>query len=139
MKKVLVIDDTPEIRMIIEETLDMFGFKTVLAEDGETGIAAAREHLPDLIICDVNMPKLDGFGTLAKLREHESTATIPFMFLTGAVERPNVRRGMEMGADDYLTKPLRPPNCSPPSTRASKRSRRWSANRRRSWTNCAAR
>jgi signal transduction histidine kinase len=108
MKKVLVIDDTAEIRMIIEETLDMFGFKTVLAEDGETGILAAREHLPDLIICDVNMPKLDGFGTLAKLREHESTATIPFMFLTGAVERPNVRRGMEMGADDYLTKPFTP-------------------------------
>jgi two-component system sensor histidine kinase/response regulator len=108
MKKVLVIDDTPEIRMIIEETLNMFGFETLLAEDGEHGVALAREHLPDLIICDVQMPKLDGFGTLAQLREHESTATIPFMFLTGQVERPNVRRGMEMGADDYLTKPFTP-------------------------------
>jgi two-component system sensor histidine kinase/response regulator len=108
MKKVLVIDDTPEIRMIIEETLNMFGFETILAEDGEKGITLAQEHLPDLIICDVNMPKLDGFGTLAQLRAHESTATIPFMFLTGAVERPNVRRGMEMGADDYLTKPFTP-------------------------------
>lgn len=86
----------------------MFGFETVLAEDGENGIALARQHLPDLIICDVNMPKLDGFGTLAQLRETETTATIPFMFLTGAVERPNVRRGMEMGADDYLTKPFTP-------------------------------
>jgi len=108
MKKVLVIDDTPEIRMIIEETLNMFGFETVLAEDGERGIVLARKHLPDLIICDVNMPKLDGFGTLTQLREHESTATIPFMFLSGAVERPNVRRGMELGADDYITKPFTP-------------------------------
>jgi len=108
MKKVLVIDDTPEIRMIIDETLNMFGFFTLMAEDGESGIAIAREHLPDLIICDVNMPKLDGFGTLARLREDERTAGIPFMFLSGAVERPNVRRGMEMGADDYLTKPFTP-------------------------------
>jgi len=86
----------------------MFGFDTVLAEDGESGVLMAREHLPDLIICDVQMPKLDGFGTLAQLRAHESTATIPFMFLTGQVERPNMRRGMEMGADDYLTKPFTP-------------------------------
>ena len=108
MKKVLVIDDTPEIRMIIEETLNMFGFSTLMAEDGESGVELAKKHLPDLIICDVHMPKLDGFGTLAKLHEDESTAGIPFMFLSGAVERPNVRRGMEMGADDYLTKPFTP-------------------------------
>lgn len=108
MKKVLVIDDTPEIRMIIDETLNMFGFATVMAEDGESGVALARKHLPDLIICDVHMPRLDGFGTLAKLREDERTAAIPFMFLSGAVERPTVRRGMEMGADDYLTKPFTP-------------------------------
>src|SRR5688572_11554293 len=108
MKKVLVIDDSPEIRLIIEETLSMFGFATISAEDGETGVELAREHLPDLIICDVNMPKLDGFDTLTRLRENENTATIPFMFLSGAVERPNVRRGMELGADDYLTKPFTP-------------------------------
>src|ERR1051325_8032842 len=108
MKKFLVIDDPPEIRMIIDETLNMFGFSTLMAEDGETGISLAKEHLPQLIICDVNMPKLDGFATLAQLREDERTAGIPFMFLSGAVERPNVRRGMEMGADDYLTKPFTP-------------------------------
>ena len=108
MKKVLVIDDTPEIRMIIEETLNMFGFSTVMAEDGESGVDLAKKHLPDLIICDVHMPKLDGFGTLAKIRDDEQTAGIPFMFLSGAVERPTVRRGMEMGADDYLTKPFTP-------------------------------
>ena len=108
MKKVLVIDDSADIRLIIGETLDMFGFQPLMAEDGERGVAMALEHLPDLIICDVHMPKLDGFGTLEQLRQNESTATIPFMFLSGAVERPNVRRGMEMGADDYLTKPFTP-------------------------------
>ncbi len=108
MKKVLVIDDSPDIRFIIEETLGMFGFATVTAEDGETGVAAALQEMPDLIICDVNMPKMDGFETLTKLREVESTASIPFMFLSGAVDRPQIRRGMEMGADDYLTKPFTP-------------------------------
>ena len=108
MKKVLVIDDTPEIRMVIEETLNMFGFNTLLAEDGQSGIEMARNHLPDLIICDVNMPRLDGFGTLTQLRQDERMATVPFIFLSGATERPNVRRGMELGADDYLTKPFTP-------------------------------
>ncbi|HMJ88597.1 MAG TPA: hybrid sensor histidine kinase/response regulator [Candidatus Acidoferrum sp.] len=108
MKKVLVIDDSPEIRLIIEETLGMFGFSTVSAEDGETGVSLARRESPDLIICDVNMPKMDGFETLTKLREVEATASIPFMFLSGAVDRPQIRRGMEMGADDYLTKPFTP-------------------------------
>ena len=108
MKKVLVIDDSADIRMIIGETLEMFGFAPLMAEDGESGVVMAKEHLPDLIICDVNMPKLDGFGTLEQLRANESTATIPFMFLSGAVERLSVRRGMEMGADDYLTKPFTP-------------------------------
>jgi two-component system, sensor histidine kinase and response regulator len=108
MKKVLVIDDSPEIRMIIEETLGMFGFATLSAEDGERGVDLARTELPDLIICDVQMPKMNGFETFAKLRENEATAAIPFMFLSGAVDRPQVRRGMEMGADDYLTKPFTP-------------------------------
>jgi CheY-like chemotaxis protein len=108
MKKVLVIDDSTEIRMIIEETLGMFGFATISAEDGERGVALARSEKPDLIICDVNMPKMDGFATFTRLRESELTAVIPFMFLSGAVDRPQIRRGMEMGADDYLTKPFTP-------------------------------
>lgn len=108
MKKVLIIEDTLEVRMIIEETLEFFGFSTLSAEDGEHGIALAQQHLPDLIICDVNMPKLDGYGTLAKLRATDSTAMIPFIFLSGVVDRPYIRRGMEMGADDYLTKPFMP-------------------------------
>src|SRR6185503_2409286 len=103
-RTVLAIDDSAEIRLIIQETLNFFGFKTLIAEDGQTGIKMAQEHLPDLIICDINMPKLDGYDTLKAMREQESTAMIPFMFLSGATDRVTVRKGMELGADDYLTK-----------------------------------
>src|SRR5229473_855110 len=106
MKKVLVIDDTPEIPMIIAESLNLYGFTTLAAEDGVTGIQIAREQVPDLIICDINMPKLDGYATLTAIRQDETTSTIPFIFLSGATEKISVRRGMEMGADDYLTKPF---------------------------------
>jgi signal transduction histidine kinase len=108
MKQVLAIDDSQEIRLIINETLNLFGFHTLIAEDGVTGIKMAREHLPDLIICDINMPNLDGYGTLKAMREHEATATIPFIFLSGATDRITIRKGMELGADDYLTKPFSP-------------------------------
>lgn len=107
-RRVLAIDDSPEIRMIISETLDLFGFEAVVAEDGDRGIQLSREHAPDLIICDINMPGLDGYGTLKAMREHPSTATIPFVFLSGSVDRVAVRKGMELGADDYLTKPFTP-------------------------------
>jgi two-component system sensor histidine kinase/response regulator len=105
-KRVLVIDDTQEIRMIITESLNIYGFETLSAEDGETGIKVAQELLPNLIICDINMPKMDGYETLKAIRHYEPTSTIPFIFLSGAAERPNVRKGMELGADDYLTKPF---------------------------------
>ena len=105
-KKVLVIDDTADIRMIIAESLNIHGFTTLTAEDGMSGIQMAKEQLPDLIICDINMPNLDGYGTLTALRENETTATIPFIFLSGASDKLNMRRGMELGADDYLTKPF---------------------------------
>lgn len=105
-KKVLVIDDTPEIRMIIAETLNVYGFCPLVAEDGVTGIQTALEQCPDLIICDINMPKLDGYATLTAIRQNALTATIPFIFLSGASDKINMRRGMELGADDYLTKPF---------------------------------
>lgn len=92
--------------MIITESLKIYGFNTLAAEDGMSGIKVANEQFPDLIICDINMPKLDGYGTLTALRENEATATIPFIFLSGATDKLNVRRGMELGADDYLTKPF---------------------------------
>ena len=106
MKKVLVIDDTPEIPMIIAESLNLYGFTTLAAGDGVTGIQIAREQVPDLIICDINMPKLDGYATLTAMRQDETTSTIPFIFLSGATEKISVRRGMDLGADDYLTKPF---------------------------------
>ena len=108
MHTILAIDDSPEIRLIINETLNLFGFKTLVAEDGSTGIMLAQEHLPDLIICDINMPKLDGYATLKAMREHEATAMIPFVFLSGVTDRITMRKGMELGADDYLTKPFSP-------------------------------
>src|SRR2546430_5444934 len=104
--KVLVIDDTAEIRMIISESLKIYGFTTLAAEDGVSGVEMAREHAPDLIICDINMPNMDGYEALTAIRSNDATATTPFIFLSGAVEKPNVRKGMEMGADDYLTKPF---------------------------------
>jgi two-component system, sensor histidine kinase and response regulator len=105
-KKVLVIDDTEEIRIIISESLHLYGFTALVAEDGASGIQMARKHSPDLIICDINMPNMDGYATLTALREEDTTATIPFVFLSGASDKINMRRGMELGADDYLTKPF---------------------------------
>jgi two-component system, sensor histidine kinase and response regulator len=106
MKKVLVIDDSADIRNIIAESLNLYGFSTAVAADGESGITLAREAIPDLVICDINMPNVDGYATLSALREDDRTATIPFIFLTGATDKLNMRKGMEMGADDYLTKPF---------------------------------
>jgi signal transduction histidine kinase len=107
-KTVMIIDDSADIRMIINESLSLYGFSTLMAEDGVTGLKQAAEHLPDLIICDINMPNMDGYQTLKAMREQESTATIPFIFLSGATDRITVRKGMELGADDYLTKPFSP-------------------------------
>lgn len=105
-KKVLIIDDTEEIRMLISESLKIYGFQTIVAADGEQGIRTAKQELPDLIICDIRMPKVDGYATLTSLRDEEATSTIPFIFLSGAAEKIDMRRGMELGADDYLTKPF---------------------------------
>lgn len=106
--RVLVIDDSPEICLVIEETLNLSGFHALVAQSGESGIAIAREQLPDLIICDVRMPGMDGCETLKALRADAATAAIPFVFLSGATDRVSMRKGMELGADDYLTKPFSP-------------------------------
>jgi CheY-like chemotaxis protein len=84
----------------------MNDFHVVEAENGLEGVEVAQRQLPDLILCDVHMPELDGFGALARLRNTASTAAIPFIFLTGLSEKPLMRQGMELGADDYLTKPF---------------------------------
>ena len=106
MKKILVIEDEQVIRENILKLLKAEGFEVTGAENGAQGLSAAVSNLPDVIICDVMMPELDGYGVLAALRSHPVTATVPFVFLTGKAERSEVRQGMELGADDYLTKPF---------------------------------
>ncbi len=106
MKKILVIEDEPAVRANILELLELEDFYGIGAENGLIGIVWALEHLPDLIICDVMMPELDGYGVLTTLREEPLTATIPFIFLTAKADKSDLRQGMELGADDYLTKPF---------------------------------
>lgn len=106
MKKILVIEDTPAMRDLIVDTLATQSYECVSADDGLAGVEAARRHHPDLVICDIHMPRMDGYGVLEAIRSEASMSTMPFIFLTGAAERVNIRRGMELGADDYLTKPF---------------------------------
>lgn len=106
MIKILVIEDEELIRISTMDLLIAEGFEVLNAENGKIGVQIAREHHPDLIICDVLMPELDGHGVLKTLRQDQKTATIPFIFLTALADKVEWRRGMELGADDYLTKPF---------------------------------
>ncbi|HYT58571.1 MAG TPA: response regulator transcription factor [Haliangiales bacterium] len=106
MKKILLIEDQPVMRRNIQTILEMEGFDVIAAENGGKGVAAAKSAPPDLILCDVMMPELDGYGVLTALREDEKTATIPFIFLTARGEKTDLRTGMSLGADDYLAKPV---------------------------------
>ncbi|PPS46023.1 response regulator transcription factor [Chroococcidiopsis sp. TS-821] len=106
MKKILVIEDEADVRANIIELLEAEDFHVVGAENGFFGALWAQEYLPDLIICDVRMPELNGYDVLTALRQDVATATIPFIFLTANADRSDMRRGMELGADDYLTKPF---------------------------------
>jgi two-component system, sensor histidine kinase and response regulator len=104
---ILVIEDDSAIQEAIVDILEMQGFQVLSAGDGLAGVAAAREQRPDLIICDIMMPFLDGYGVLARLRQYPQTATIPFIFLTARTTQSDFRQGMQLGADDYLAKPFR--------------------------------
>ncbi|MGV3773179.1 MAG: hybrid sensor histidine kinase/response regulator [Verrucomicrobiales bacterium] len=106
MKRILVIEDRKEVREMIAQALKVKGWQPLSASDGEQGLMMATEHLPDLVLCDVEMPKLGGFEVLERLRAHAATTAIPFIFMTGRAERPQVRQGMTLGADDYLAKPF---------------------------------
>jgi CheY-like chemotaxis protein len=106
MSKVLIIDDHPEIRENISEILELAGYETLIAVNGKEGVDKAIHDLPDLIICDIMMPELDGYGVLHLLRKNQSTQHTPFIFLTAKAERSDYRKGMEMGADDFITKPF---------------------------------
>jgi CheY-like chemotaxis protein len=106
MRRLLVIDDHDDIRDNIAEILNLAGYDALTAENGKRGVEIALKEKPDLIICDIMMPELDGFGVLHLLRKNASTENIPFIFLTAKTERGDYRKGMEMGADDYITKPF---------------------------------
>lgn len=103
--KILVIEDDSRTRDIYMDCLNSEGYCTIGAEDGLEGITKAQKYLPDLVICDIAMPKLDGYGVLKSLRQNPLTAITSFIFLTASVNKTDLRKGMESGADDYLTKP----------------------------------
>jgi len=106
MKKILVIEDQEEVRENICEILELTGYEVRSAENGKRGCESAVQWTPDLILCDVMMPELDGFGVLKILRKRPDTQTIPLVFLTAKVEPADLRKGMGLGADDYLMKPF---------------------------------
>jgi signal transduction histidine kinase len=106
MKKILVIEDEQVVRLNILKMLRSEGFEVLAAENGAVGVELAQSHLPDLVICDILMPELDGYGVLTALRQNSVTASVPFIFLTARAEHSDLRLGMNLGADDYLTKPF---------------------------------
>ncbi|MEP7257363.1 MAG: response regulator, partial [Flavitalea sp.] len=105
-QSVLVIDDNTDIRENIAEILQLAGYITFTAENGKLGVEMAIREKPSVIVCDIMMPELDGYGVLHLLRRNAVTQNIPFIFLTAKTERSDFRKGMEMGGDDYITKPF---------------------------------
>ncbi len=106
MKTILLIEDNFEVRENTAEILELSNYKVITAENGKIGVELAKLNKPDLIICDIMMPELDGYGVLHLLSKKEETASIPFIFLTAKTEKADFRKGMNLGADDYITKPF---------------------------------
>ncbi len=106
MKMILLIEDSPDIRETTAELLEIAGYKVITAENGKVGVDLANSSKPDLVICDIMMPILDGYGVLHIFNQNPELQNIPFIFLTAKTERNDLRKGMEMGADDFLTKPF---------------------------------
>src|SRR5690606_13640500 len=106
MKKILLIEDNSEVRENTGEILSLAHYHVVTAPNGKAGVELAQKENPDLIICDIMMPELDGYGVLHILSKNPATARIPFIFLTAKTEKSDIRKGMTLGADDYLTKPF---------------------------------
>jgi CheY-like chemotaxis protein/CRP-like cAMP-binding protein len=106
MKKIVLIEDNQEVRENTAEILDLAGYQVFTANNGKRGVELVQSENPDLIICDIMMPELDGYGVLHILSKKPETASIPFIFLTAKAEKTDIRKGMTLGADDYLTKPF---------------------------------
>lgn len=107
MKKILVIEDEEFVRETISDMLEIEGYIPILANNGEAGLDCLREASPDLILCDINMPVMDGYEVLERLKSTENLSNIPFIFLTAKASNDDMRRGMELGADDYIFKPFK--------------------------------
>src|SRR6185312_1287633 len=106
MKTVLLIEDNTDIRENLAEILELSNYKVFMAVDGKEGVAIALKNHPDIVVCDIMMPVLDGYGVIHMLQKNEQTKNTPFIFLTAKAERSDLRKGMELGADDYITKPF---------------------------------
>lgn len=106
MKKLLLIEDNEDLRDNTAELLELSHYQVLTAPDGKAGVELALKSKPDLIICDIMMPVLDGYGVLHLLQKNRETQNIPFIFLSAKAEHTDVRRGMGIGADDYITKPF---------------------------------
>ena len=106
MKKILLVEDNEDIRNNTAEILELSNYTVYTAENGKVGVEKAIEHNPDLIICDIMMPELDGYGVLHAVQKHDKIKNTPFIFLTAKTERSDFRKGMDLGADDYITKPF---------------------------------
>src|SRR5437868_15039224 len=106
-KRILAIDDDPGMRTLVARILERAGCVVELASDGAEGLAAMRARVPALVLCDIQMPGLDGFGTLEAMRADPATAELPCVLLTSLGDRDSVRKGMRLGADDFLSKPVR--------------------------------
>ena len=102
MKRILLIEDNPEVSENTREIMELAGYEVVSAPNGKIGVELAQHENPDLIICDIMMPELDGYGVLHILSKKPETSTIPFIFLTAKTEKTDIRKGMNLGADDYL-------------------------------------
>ena len=106
MIKVLIIEDNADVRENTAELLELSNYDVATAENGKIGVEIAKKILPDIIVCDIMMPELDGYEVLEALNKNSETASIPFIFLTAKTEKTDMRKGMNLGADDYLTKPF---------------------------------
>lgn len=106
MKKILLIEDNDDVRNNTAEILELSNYEVIVAENGKIGVEKAIAHVPDLILCDIMMPVLDGYGVLHAVQKNDPLKNIPFIFLTAKTERGDFRKGMELGADDYITKPF---------------------------------
>ena len=107
MANLLVIEDEAPLRANLVRLLSAEGYRVAAAADGDEGIRRVRESRPDLVICDILMPRLDGFGVLAALRSQPETAAIPFIFLTASADKEDLARGLQSGANEYVTKPFK--------------------------------